>query len=611
MIRQTSLRDLGFKDGVAFRQLSGETTVYFPVLNSRPIRAGQLMLDVSHGATNNVERYLQVSVGDRIASSTGLPVEGGNLSLLIDIQPQDVSGGFVAVKFAYSGAFSDYICVDERASGDFLQVSPDSGLSLDLNSADISTPREFNSFRPSQVYIQLPESNSQAGLAGAIRGATLFGAETGAVSFVTTPEPVGSQVWETGAIALEVTTSGPASEMEVLNTGPQPELLVRGTDPQLGLWQLSTIWSGLTGAKTSVTQAIDTPSSDANTLSFASLGADLQAQQVISSSQFQIPFQSSDFPAGKTVGGVELVVAAALDPEGHGATASVYLNDVLLGNYPLDKGRPEYLKFAVPSGLVSRDNLLRISIQRQASGGECRFKPQGYPVQVLPGSKLTLIDTDDTGDNFFELRQAFTGGVQVVVGADIEQTYAELMPWLGGVAGSMIPDQAPIIPRNTLADIDASTPFMIVSNANPSDANPLITLDKGRIEIRDRDGNIMFDGEALSRLGIAQIVSRNGVHGLWLRPGEGEAPALSADMPLVLDRGNLALIGAEGVIVATSTSGNSLLEVVYPDQTNWVQILNQYRPWIVGGLWIILTLLVLIVFQKLYRSRRSPPSSEA
>ena len=91
-----------------------------------------------------------------------------------------------------------------------------------------------------------------------------------------------------------------------------------------------------------------------DTLSLAGLNADLTARQVVSTEDFLIPFQSSDLPAGKRVSGVDLRVAAALDPEWRGATASVYFNGTLLGNRPLQSGLPERLMFSVPGGLVGR-----------------------------------------------------------------------------------------------------------------------------------------------------------------------------------------------------------------------------------------------------------------
>ena len=94
--------------------------------------------------------------------------------------------------------------------------------------------------------------------------------------------------------------------------------------------------------------------------------------------------------------------------------------------------------------------------------------------------------------------------------------------------------------------------------------------------------------------------------GLWLRPGDGPPPAVSPDRPLILDRGDLALIGEEGIIVATSMDQDALLEVRYPDTTSLAQLLDKYRLWLVGGLWLLMTLVVLMIFQRLYRRGNKP-----
>ena len=84
---------------------------------------------------------------------------------------------------------------------------------------------------------------------------------------------------------------------------------------------------------------------------------------------------------------------------------------------------------------------------------------------------------------------------------------------------------------------------------------------------------------------------------------------LSDDRPLILDRGDLAVFGQDGVIVATSSDGSSLVDVVYPDRMSLSQLLAKYRPWIAGGFWLLLTLVVLVVFQRVYRARRASPGS--
>lgn len=610
LVRSTTLRDLGFNDGVSFSQLSGQMKIFFPVPDTMPLRAGELTLNIEQGATNAAERYLQIKIGSRIAASVGLPVEGGPISLPIDIHLDDIRNGFLTVGLSYSGAFSEFICLDERASGDFVQVSPDSALTLTLDAAQINTPDIFNDFRPEKVYMQMPASDEAAGFAALVRAATLFGAEKGGVAFGADPLAPDGAVWTSSAMAMDVTTSGPQSEMEVVQSGMRPTLQVRGTDPQLGLWQLASTWAGVANATTNITRAIDTRVADENTVSLSTLGADLREKMIVSSGQYLIPFQSSDLPAGKTVAEVDLVLAAALDPFGSGASATVYLNDSLLGARSLERGVPERVKFTVPDGLVSRDNVLRVSFQRQPSEGQCRVKPQGFAAQLLPGSTLNLEFEPAASEHFFQLRQEFSQGAQVFVDPALGLTQSALMPWLGSVAGTMIPDRAPIIARNAMRDINTDVPFVIVSASNPGDGDPLITEDKGRIEIRDRNGDVMFDGEALERFGIVQMVTRNGVEGIWLRPGTGPAPDPSLQSPFILDRGDLALIGQEGVVVATSTSGSSLIDVAYPDQTSLAQILDKYRPWIVGGVWLALTLFVLAIFQRVYRRRRDAQSGQ-
>ncbi|WP_163852087.1 cellulose biosynthesis cyclic di-GMP-binding regulatory protein BcsB [Pseudooceanicola aestuarii] len=604
--RTITLADLGFGNGLSFRQLSGQTTVFIPVPDTAPLRGGTITLDITHGATVAVDRYLQVSVGGRPVATHSLGNRAETFSLPVDFDAAAVSGGFLAVGLTYSGAFTDRVCVDERASGDFLDISPRSAVTLDLDRDGILSPALFAGFRPADMRVTLPDQASLGGLAAATRAAALFGAETGGVRFGTAPGNNG-QDWTEGHVQLEVATSGVQAEMQVTPDADFPALRVRGTDPQLGLWQLASGWAGLAGGETAITTAISDAGPDDGLLPLSALAADLTPRNVVSTEDVLIPFQSSDLPAGKTVDAVNLVVAAALDAEGRGATASVYLNDTLLGNRPLPSGAPERLNFDVPSGLIGRDNQLRVSIQRQPSGGECRFKPQGYPAQVLPGSALRLADADVHDGHFFGLRQEFGAGVQVVLDPALGLDLETALPWIAGVAGSMIPDRASILPRASVAAIEPGLPFFVISATNPGDAEPAITFDAGAVEIRNTDAEVIFAGDALDRLGVAQIVTRGEQPGLWLRPGNGPAPEPTARNPLVLNRGDLALLGQEGVIVATSTRINPVLDVVYPDRTSLAQIFAKYRPWIVGGAWVLLTLIVLIVFQRIYRNRRSGP----
>jgi hypothetical protein len=70
-----------------------------------------------------------------------------------------------------------------------------------------------------------------------------------------------------------------------------------------------------------------------------------------------------------------------------------------------------------------------------------------------------------------------------------------------------------------------------------------------------------------------------------------------------LDRGNAAFIDPDGVRLAFSTTRDTLVQVTYPERFTWTTILEAYRPWIIGGVWLLVTILFVSLIQRLYRGR--------
>jgi hypothetical protein len=605
IVRSISLSDLGFADGIEFQQLAGETVLYFPVPDAAPILRGTLDIELDQGAKSLAQRYLKISVGNRVAQSQALSPDGGKLSVKVPVASEDVANGFVKVTLQYSGALSDQVCVDERSSGDFVSIDPSSALTITLDGAKLSAPATVAALMPADVRLVFSDANP-ANIAVAMNAASSFGAEAGHVHFdAVISDTEANDRWEMSNITIDIAEFGGASQMSVAQMDGLPGFTISGTDPQVGLNQLSSIWIAAAGPQTAQATQVGMVTGDANSLPLTRLNGNLDAQLVSSSSNFQIPFRATDIPGGREITSLSLVASAALDPKGHGATLTAYLNDTILGSRPLKSGDPERMTFDVPEGLISRDNALRVLIQRQPEGGGCVYKVQGYPAQILPGSTFELSAASErNATDFFRLSQQFLNGVDLVVDQGMTMSQGEILEWTVGIAGSILPDGARVAMKGSIGALNGTTPFIIISKETPEGANSDITLDDGAIEIRDAAGNVMFDGQDLDRLGIVHIVTVNGADGLWIRPGSGPAPVLSDRNPLVLDRGNLALIDDSGIVVATSTLTRDLLSVVYPDQTSVMQILAKYRPWIVGGLWAVLTLLVLGVFQRLNRSRR-------
>lgn len=608
MIRDMTLAELGFRNGVTFRQLSGTQTVYFPVPTGPEYDSMEFHLSVATGSTTPADRYVQISVAGRILATRGLSGDENSFALNIPIDAGDVQSGFVPIRFDYSGANTERVCFDERMSGDFLTVEPQSGLRLVVGPDQIATSDVFAALKPAPVVLGLPDNAGLADLAALTRASALLDAERGLVRFDTSPNS--GPDWTVARINIRATADGPVSDMTVATENALPELLVTGTDPQIGLAQLLSPWAGLAGEGRTVTSAANQPAVSGNRLPLAALGGDLSSRAVKGSEDFTVNFSASDIPPGKVVSDLVVTAVSGLDPEGNGATLSVALNEVLLGSRTLSAGEPQNLSFAVPAGLIGSENTLRFHVQRQPVAGACRYTMQGYPAQILPGSALVLADGGGEAQEFYELRQAAGQGVQLVIDRDLSLSSAELAPWLAGVAGSILPDRAPVVPRADMAALQGDMPFIVVSDIDPAGSEADVRLSEGRIEIRDTAGELLFDGDGLSRIGVVQMISVNGVAGLWLKPGKGPAPVWTEATPLRLDRGNLALLDERGLVLATSTQAGGLIEVSYPDATRLADILERYRVWIIGGLWLLITLFVLGVFQRLYRRHNAPSAQD-
>jgi hypothetical protein len=103
---------------------------------------------------------------------------------------------------------------------------------------------------------------------------------------------------------------------------------------------------------------------------------------------------------------------------------------------------------------------------------------------------------------------------------------------------------------------------------------------------------------------VAQAVSADNATGMWIRPLASDG-ALPAPLNLRLDRGDVAFIDQTGVALAMSTERDTLLKISYPDQVSWLTIAERFRPWIVGGVWLMVTIGFLLGLQRLLRLRRT------
>ena len=600
LARQISLADVGFPDGIEFRRLSGSTTLYFPVGSREAVTSARLSLTFRHGRTLGVERHLTILLDGRIAHVEPIDGTDGTRQVTVEIPPKSIRNGFVKVGLEYSGANSEKICVDERASGDFISISPDSSVETSLDAEMLVSPADVAMTMPRPKVVGELNAASDLERAGFVMQASaIYNGEYGLVSLAADETDAGR--WHTGTLQLDADGSTGAAVSVAHNSSGEPALLFKGRDALLAMHLMESDWRRLAGEPGTRTMALGRRARSQDATTFGALGATSDMQLVSGSSSFRIPFDSTDFPAGRQPESLALLISATRTPEGGGVTVSVFLNDMLLGNRPVNEDGPVHLDFSVPKGLVGRENQLLVLVQRQTEGGNCIFAPQGYPVQILPESRFLLGDAPDAGQDFFLMRQLFGEGAALVLAPDADAGAA--LRWLAVLGGALLPNDARLDMAETIEA--AGQPFIYVGPHAPAGAKPAVRFDQGAVAIQASDGSTLYEGEGIDDIGLVQIVSTNGQKGIWIRPGEGKVPEPRLDRPLILDRGNFAILDDRGLVVAASSDRTDLVEVVYPDQVNLSQLLAKYRPWIIGAAWLLITALMIRFLLGLYRSRRA------
>ncbi|WP_428929113.1 cellulose biosynthesis cyclic di-GMP-binding regulatory protein BcsB [Marinibacterium sp. SX1] len=602
--RDISLPEIGFADGFEFQQLSGQAVAYVPVGEAEAISAMRLRLDLQFDRTIDVRSHLTVRLADRIAHVEPLEDAGGRATIEIDVPRSAVSSGFVKVGLDYSGANSENICIDERASGDFLRVLPSSALRVDFLSDRLDTLGRVAGAMPRAKRLAYDPALSPAQvLPFVMSSAALFDGEYGLVGLGADGAGDGDG-WQALPMQLNQAQGGDGGAVSVIDDAGLPGLGFSGDAPELGVALLGSLWRDLAQGRSTVARVIAPRSRSAEATSFAQLGAPDTTLMVTNSSTYEFTFTADGFPTGQLPAAVELLVGAARSPQNRGVTVSAYLNGSLIGSRPLNEAQPVWMNFAIPRGLVGRENQFAVQVQRQTEAGNCLFAPQGYPAQILPQSRFVLRSAPAPDTDFFLMRQSFASGAEIRLGDGLDLDGA--LPWVLPIAGAILPDDVAL----TVQGIEdgGDRPFIHVGPDAPAGSEPPVRFDRGRVEVSDSAGTLLYDGDGLDDVGIVQIVSVDGRNGIWIRPGAGTPPQPGLTTPLLLDRGNVAFVDAQGVALAVSTERTNLLSVTYPDTTTVLQILARYRPWIIGAGWLVLTLLIIRFLLGVYRSRR--PSSE-
>ena len=341
-------------------------------------------------------------------------------------------------------------------------------------------------------------------------------------------------------------------------------------------------------------------------VSFDELGVASAHADVFGRAELSMAIANRALPSGTRPSRFALRVMVAPDGAGEKAVVSAFVNERLLASAVAAIGEPTQLDFALPDGLVGTAANLRVVVQRRSAQGDCRFEPQGYPAEILGSSSIVLSPAKLVPTDFSDLAPLWAGGVEVFVPASAATEPLKVIGLLANVLNPHTKESTKIAVRyvDAGATPTPTAAFILVGDQPPAGVEPRVRFDHGRVVVNDRSGNTRLDIGGLSTGAVAQIVT-SGVHpGLWIKSLASDA-TLPTSPEAQLDRGDVAFLDRTGVALAMSTERDTLLRISYPDNESWSVVVTQYSAWIIGGLWALVTVVVLIVLPRAYRRRRA------
>jgi hypothetical protein len=634
VLTDVPLAAAGYPEGFRFSNLSGHKDIYFPIPQGIDATLTELVLVFDDVTAYEARRSLEFLINDRSVGATVLDGKSAQRAVRIPLAGSVVRDGFLKLSLVYSGAVSQDRCVDARYVGDSITVRPESMVEFTIAATGTPSITATAQLMPQDVSILLSNPRlPPADLAAALTLNRSLTASGHKVTFYHNVESLpalsksdDARKWVRGLIVVgalnrmadridpptatpvSATNSAPVDgTLAAARIGGIPVLLVSNAassrlgrligNPSLAALRDTSFASvGAVGARTGRTDRV----------TFDELGITPAKAEVFGRADLLATVANRSLASGTRPSGLLLDVMVAPDGSGEKAVVSAFINERLLGSTVATIGGPTRLDLTLPEGLAGAATNIRVMVQRPSAQGDCRFEPQGYPAEILGSSTVVLATSGPSAQDFSDLANLWASGVQVLVPASAATRPLAVLPELSNVLNALTGEAAAIdvayVDPNTVPKPDGA--FVAVSEQPPTGVEQRVRFDRGRVAISDRGGQTRLDVSGLTTGAVAQIVTSNSFPGLWIKPlaSDGTLPVSPA---ISLDRGDVAFLDKTGVALAMSTGRESLLQVSYLDQRSLLNNLDRFRSWIIGGVWVVLSLIVLLLLQRAYRRRRA------
>jgi hypothetical protein len=553
------LADVGYADGFRLSNLGGRREIYIPVPEGVELNLAELVLVFNDISAHDARRSLEILVNDRSVAAVAL--DGKSTDRIVHVALANIVAreGFLKLSFLYSGAATQDRCIDVRYIGDSVTVRPETAVKFEIGEAAAPNIATTVALMPHDVAILLSNPKlSLTDIAAALTLARSLTAIGRTVTFYhgveTMPELVKAaddrRAWIRGLIVVGpfnriaariddpvVTLASAAEDTPMDNTlaavriGGVPVLLVTDTaSARMGALIGTPSLAALRAAPAASIGLVMPLQGPTDRVSFDQLALVPAQAEVFGRADLSVAIASRVLPSGTRPSRLLLDVMVAPDGAGEKAVVSAFVNERLLASTVAAIGEPTRLDFALPDGLVGTVANIRVVVQRRSSQGDCRFEPQGYPVEILGSSSVMLSPANSAAENFSDLAALWANGIEVLVPASAATQPLTVIGLLADVLNALSKDSAPIVTK--FVDPGAAPtpdgPFIVVGNVPPAGASQRVHFDLGRVLVTDRADRTRLDVGGLSTGAVVQIVTFDKKPGLWIKPlaSDGSLPSI-------------------------------------------------------------------------------------
>ena len=635
----TNLEELGLPDGHTFEGLHAldAQEFWFPIPQSIKVKKGDVWLHYLASSTLTDKSLIRIDINGQPRITKTVTLNGRDSWMRVPLKEKDfASNEHLKLSIRPSLLGEGNRCFGELLPANFLHILPDTAITMQLPLRANSIARGWE-LLGKKVSISVPQDMTAAQYNNALQLTMNLLKQGKKVKFVKFP------VWgdimlvnkvemqqlldETYHSTLELqkiygyTKEYLKKEQNInyLNLPDRSALVLSESFEDLPATLTSWQWPRIAKQKGYQVYTADANGDKSHIqqqqlIPLKNLGLGMGARLASPQIDWQMVITPQQLPANSQLDRLQMSVTSAPSEATLPPLFYVYLNNVLQQAVRL-RNDGLATKFTVMLGKSEQDasqNYLRFVTQRSSESGDCSGSLNSFPVQINPESALIIDNHIDEIEEFVELPSYFADGFDIFLPQSIlRQSAMESLNFLGNL---LLDNKYPYDHKRlhfytNAQELNFDKPFILVSDADFALDDVPVELNKGRIQVKDYNDKLLLDLEDVGNITIFQIAQSSDNYGLWIIPPKEKS--LPVGSPILLVNDDVGFADSSGVLMTLNSKQRKISSIDYPEYRGWFDIFDAFRFWFMGLGWLLITVLVIHLYNKAAAHRRNEKSGDA